>query len=124
MKEDIYVLEGVIFKENKMLIPQALRSSVVELLHEGHQGVNGMAANARERLFWPGLDAHLRLAKSQCHNCNEMAPSQAREPMAEPPDPEFPFEQVVIDFFELNGNDYMLYADRYSGWVEGALMHR
>ena len=28
----------------------------------------------------------------------------------------------MIDFFDLRGTNYLIYADRYTGWVEVALM--
>ena len=31
--------------------------------------------------------------------------------------PSYPFEQVVADYFSLNGHNYLFYADRYSGWI-------
>ncbi|KAF0293856.1 uncharacterized protein FJT64_008407 [Amphibalanus amphitrite] len=32
--------------------------------------------------------------------------------------PDYPFQQVVADMFELNGNMYLSYADRLTGWLE------
>ena len=122
MREQLYCLEGVIIKDNKILIPRQLRAEVLESLHSAHQGVNGMLANARQRLFWPGLGASVRQTRSQCRTCNTIAPSQPREPLMSPADPEFPFQQVVVDFVDIQGKSYMVYADRYTGWVEVALM--
>jgi hypothetical protein len=34
-----------------------------------------------------------------------------------PPAPEYPFDQVVADYFNLSGTQYLVYADRYTGWV-------
>ena len=118
MRDSLYTVQGVPFKDHKMLIPKSLRPQIIEALHEGHQGINSILANARQRLFWPSMDSQLRLRKRQCHRCNEIAPSLPREPLSEPPSPEFPFEQVVMDFFFLQGFDYLIYADRYTGWVE------
>ena len=39
-----------------------------------------------------------------------------------PADPEFSFQQVVVDFADIQGKSYMVYADRYTGWAEVALM--
>ena len=75
MREHLYTIQGVPFRDHKMLIPRCLRKQIIENLHEGHQGINSMLANARERFFWPGLDAQLRQAKNQCRRCNEIAPS-------------------------------------------------
>lgn len=122
MKEELYCLEGVTIMENKILIPRKLRAEVLESLHSAHQGVNGMLANARQRLFWPGLDASIRQTRAQCKVCNVIAPSQPKEPLMLPSNPEFPFQKTVTDFFDLRGKNYLVYADRYTGWVEVTLM--
>ena len=122
MRESIYCLEGVIIKGNKILIPRQLRAEVLEALHSAHQGVNGMLANARQRLFWPGLGASVKQTRAQCHVCNTIAPSQPKEPLMPSPKPEFPFQLVAIDFANIQGKHYLVYADRYTGWVEITLM--
>ena len=38
MREELYVIEGVPFRDNQ----------IIEALHMGHQGINGMMANARK----------------------------------------------------------------------------
>ena len=104
--------------KRKMLIPSKLRPSVLEGLHAANQGVTGMLANARDRFFWPGLDAAVRLLRQQCRQCNEQAPSQAAEPPMTSPQARVPFEQVVTDLCNLSGHLFLIYADRFSGWVE------
>ncbi len=118
MREELYVIDGVPFKDKKMLIPQVLRAIVLEGLHAGHQGVNSMLANARSRFFWPGLDAEVRQIRTRCRQCNEQSPSQAGEPPIIPPPPETPFQQTVADLFHLEGHTFLAYADRFSGWLE------
>ena len=118
MKDELYVIDGVPMLEGKILIPHRLRSRVLEGLHMAHQGVNGMLANARQRFFWPGLDAAVRLTRAQCRDCNKMAPSQRAEPMLISNPPDMPFQQTVMDFANIKGNQFLIYADRLSGWVE------
>ena len=81
MREQLYCLENVSIKENKILIPKQLRAEVLKPLHSAHQGVNGMMANARQRFFWPGLDASIRQTRAQCRTCNMIALSQPKEPV-------------------------------------------
>ena len=119
MRNELYNIENVPFKNRKMLIPKALRQKVLEGLHIGHQGVTGMLALAKERFFWPGLDAAARQIRAQCMQCNENAPSQPREHLIPAPEPEIPFQQTVMDLCEIEGNTFLVYADRYTGWVEG-----
>ena len=118
MRDDLYVVEGVPFKDRKMLIPKSLRTSVLNGLHVAHQGVNNMLSNARLRFFWPGLDSEVKQLRARCRQCNEHAPSQSEEPPIVPSPPEVPFEQTVADLFHLEGHTFLAYADRFSGWLE------
>ncbi len=118
MRHELYVVDSVPFKGRKMLIPSRLRPFVLDGLHAANQGVTGMLANARDRFFWPGLDSAVRLLRQQCRRCNEQAPSQPAEPRIIPPQPRVPFEQVATDFCHLEGHLFLIYADRFSGWVE------
>ena len=103
--------------KDRILIPSSLRREALEVLHAAHQGVSGMKARASQSVFWPGISADISNRRSQCQTCNSIAPSQPRLPMAIPPLPAYPFEQVVADYFYLHGHQYLVYADRYTGWI-------
>ena len=118
MKNDLYLVDNVPFKGHKMLIPKYLRSSVLDGLHAGNQGVSGMLANARSHFFQPGLDAALFKLRAQCKQCNEQALSQNFETMILTPPPEYPFEKTLADLFDLGGHTFLAYADRFSGWLK------
>ena len=74
MRHELYVIGNTPFKNRKMLIPSCLRKEVLNGLHAAHQGVEGMLSNARQRFFWPGLDAAIRLRRAQCKQCDEREP--------------------------------------------------
>ena len=118
MKDSLYEIDSVPFCNEKMLIPKSLRGQVLEGLHAAHQGTTGMLANARQRFFWPGLDAAIRATRSKCKQCNTNAPSQSSEPSHPTTDPTLPFQHTVMDLFQLQGHSFLVYADRYSGWLE------
>ena len=121
MRDDLYVISNTPFLGKKMLIPQNLRKTILNGLHAGHQGVSSMKAAARQRFFWPGLDSDITQVRAQCRSCNQIAPSQAPERMMLTPDPDLPFEKVAMDFCQIAGKTYLVYADRFSGWTEVAL---
>ena len=96
-RDELYVVDSVIFKGKKMLIPHNLRAQVLEGLYAANQGVTGMMANARDRFFWSGLDAAVNLLRQQCRKCNERAPSQSCETPVIATPPEYPLEQAIAD---------------------------
>ena len=114
---DLYIVDNLLMYGNRLVIPASLRKEVLECLHAAHQGVAGMKARAATCVYWPGISADISNRRIQCRTCNTIAPSQAKLPLHPPPAPVYPFEQVVADYFTLNGHDYLVYADRYTGWV-------
>ncbi len=75
-----------------------------------------MKARARASVYWPNINAAIQSTRAQCKTCNTIAPSQSPEPYLSSPSPDYPFQLVVADFFNLAGRNYLVYADRYTGW--------
>ena len=122
MRNDLYVIGNTLFLGKKMLIPLSLRKPILNGLHAGHQGVSSMKAAARQRFFWPGLDGDITQVRAQCRSCNQIAPSQTPERIMLTPSPDLPFEKVAMDPCQIAGKTYLVYADRFSGWTEVALL--
>ena len=54
---------------------------MLQLLHEGHQGINRTQDQARQILYWPGIDRDIEHIIRGCYQCQEELPSLAKEPM-------------------------------------------
>ena len=117
-RDALYVSDGVILYNDRVVIPPALRNNVLQILHAAHQGVSAMESRARAIVFWPGLTEDIRATRDSCSACNRSAPSQAAMPSRPTPVPSTPFESIYADFFDYAGNHYLVAGDRLSGWVE------
>lgn len=106
MCKELYCLEAVTIKANRILIPWQLQAEVLESFCVTYQGVNGILANARQRLVWSSLDASIRQTVTQCCICNTITPSQPREPLMEP---KSPFQQVMVDFADIQSKSYLVH---------------
>ena len=82
--------------KGRAIIPIPLRKRVLAALHSAHQGATSMQLRAERSVFWP---------------------SQSQMPPTTPIIPEYSFQHVVMDYMELNGQTYGVFADRYSNWV-------
>jgi hypothetical protein len=58
-RDSLYVTEGVVMYEDRVVIPPALRQEVLESLHAAHQGVSSMELRARAIVLWPGMTADI-----------------------------------------------------------------
>ena len=123
VRDRLCIVDGLLmygFEERdlRLVIPRSLRQQVLRNLHAAHQGTTSMLSRARQSVYWPGMDQAIQEHTARCDLCQQNAPSQQREPLITSPPPEFPFQQVVTDLFELNGHTYLSYADRLTGWLE------
>ena len=110
-------LGGIAYMDNRIVIPAILRKIVLENLHSANQGVSGMKFRANNCIYWPGLDNSIRQHRDTCKDCNENAPSQPKEPLILSSSPEYPFQQICADYFQIGDYSYLDIVDRFSGWL-------
>ncbi len=114
----LYELDGVLLYNDRVVVPPSLRKHVLSTLHAAHQGVSSMEARAHATVFWPGISTDIDRIRASCEDCIKNAPSQPRLPPAAFNPPSTPFESIVADFFKHAGHNYLVVADRLSGWPD------
>ena len=67
-------------------------------------------------MYWPGFWSDIEETRSKCSTCPKIAPSQANLPPVEPLVPNYPFEHISVDYMSLNGCQFGVFVDRYTGW--------
>ena len=117
VRDSLSVIEGVAVLNDRLVIPSSLRANILRNLHSAHQGVSKMSARALQTVYWPGLEKAIRNTRYNCQKCNELAPSQTKEPIISAPPPKWPFQQICMDYFKLGHHTYLACADRFSGWI-------
>ena len=75
-----------------------------------------MLSRASQIIWWPGLSKDISMTREKCHRCNVEAPSLPRDPPHKKSDPDYPFQFLSADYFEIKGNHYLVTVDRYSNW--------
>ena len=117
-RKQLWVVDGVVKFEDRVVIPPCLRSVVCESLHAAHQGNTGMSERAKRTVFWPGITDALRQTREQCESCCKLAPSQPHLPPVTPHIPTTPFEAVAADYCTIGGHYYLITVDRFSNWPD------
>lgn len=119
---DIYVMEDLLFVNEKLIVPASLRPEMLKLLHEGHLGIEKCTAAARQSLYWVGLTRDIERMVSGCHTCCKYRKQQAKESLMPHPVPQRPWQKVGADLFSFAGRDYLLVVDYHSKFPEIALL--
>ena len=81
-----------------------------------HQGTTKLRQRARLTLYWPGMDRDIEIAAQACKSCTELMPSNPPEPLQPHELATLPFEQVHADFATVNGRNFLIVVDQFSGW--------
>ena len=123
VKDRLALVDNIIMycfedKEPRIVIPQIIRKKIIENLHAANQGATSMLSRARQAVYWPGMDKDIINHVNHCQECRFNAPSQSNEPLITAPIPEYPFQNVVADLFEIDHYIYLAYADRLTGFIE------
>ena len=123
VRDRLSIVNGAImygFEGNKLrvLVPKSLRKQVIENMHAANQGSTSMLARARQSVYWPGMDRDINSHCESCLQCREMAPSKPKEPLITSDIPEYPFQHVVSDMFEIDQQSYLAYVDRLTAFAE------
>ena len=116
VRHRLSVQDNVAFMGTRTIIPTKLRKLTLERLHSAHQGVSSMKRRANASVYWPGLSSAITNRRKNCMRCEEHAPSQPAEPLIQSASPEWPFQQICMDYFSLELYSYLVTVDRFSGW--------
>ncbi len=116
-KDVLTVHDGLLLMDSRLVIPTAMRNSVLDALHEGHQGMTRCRERARETVWWPGLSSQLNELVRNCKTCIKERANPV-EPLMPSELPERPWQKVGSDLFTLSHDNYLLIVDYYSRYVE------
>ncbi|RWR98939.1 uncharacterized protein B4U79_03400, partial [Dinothrombium tinctorium] len=117
LKDRLTVVDGILFMDNKIVIPKKQRNETLETLHESHLGMVKSKARAREVMFWPGINKDIEMMIKKCYICLKHRNEQQKEPMIITPLPRLPWSKVGVDLFELKGM-HLICVDYYSKYPE------
>ncbi|XP_048583466.1 uncharacterized protein K02A2.6-like [Nematostella vectensis] len=117
-RDELSLQNGLIFKGERLVIPNSSRVEMLAKIHASHIGIQGCLRRAREVLYWPGINKEVEEYVAKCEICNSHLSEQGDEPIICHEIPNRPWEKVGIDLFELNGKDFVLTVDYYSGFFE------
>ncbi|XP_059061669.1 uncharacterized protein K02A2.6-like [Achroia grisella] len=115
---EIHVVNSILFKGDRVIIPDSLRNEMLSRIHEGHLGVEKCQRRAREVIWWPGMSAAIERAVLNCQTCQRHRAANPREPLVPHPIPRLPWEIVAADIFEFKNKYYLLVVDYYSKFLE------
>ena len=121
VKEELTVTsEGIILRGTRICIPPSLQQRVLKQAHDGHMGINRTKALLRTRVWFPTIDAAVEKMIKNCLPWKAASSTpQQRDPIVMSKLPEYPWQQLSMDFKSLpSGEELLVLIDDFSRFSE------
>lgn len=118
-EQELGVVEGVVVRDERAVIPLSMRRLALNIAHRGHPGAVMMKRILRERAWWPGLDADVSDTLKECLGCTAVSTEDRPLPMHRKTLPDGAWKDVAIDYLEVRecGTSFLVLADYYSRYL-------
>ena len=112
-RDELSTDDGLLLKGPRLVLPRELQEEYLHRLHEGHISVNKVQENAREHMYWIGINADIEDYTKRCLECIKWS-QIAKEPLQPHNIPEGLWRKLGMDYLNFNGNSYVLICDYFS----------
>lgn len=117
-QEELSSQSGIVFRGERVVIPDALRSDIVKRIHSSHLGIEGCLGRARECVYWLGMNDQIKTFIEKCDICRSMDVKQQKETLWSHELPSNPWSKVGTDIFTLDNRNYLITVDYLSNFWE------
>lgn len=115
-RDELVMLDGLVMKNNRILIPTSMREGTLARLHEGHHGQSSMLRRARRTVFWPKIQDDITQLVERCPECQIHAKKTPRIPERQI-SASRPLEIIGVDLMDFKGQHALVCVDYYSGYL-------
>lgn len=118
LRDSLHVIDKLVFKNDRLIVPRSLQKDMLTKLHEGHVGVSTCEKRAKNILYWPSIKSDIQEFVNNCMTCALHSPNNCKEPILFHEIPSLPWSKVSADLFELKSVHYLVVMDYYSKYIE------
>ncbi|PFX17850.1 Transposon Ty3-G Gag-Pol polyprotein [Stylophora pistillata] len=120
VRNELSFLGKLVLRGTRLLIPRRLRERVLDLAHEGHQGLVKTKQRLRTKVWWAGIDKQVENRCNTCHGCQLVGLPTPPEPLRHTQFPSQPWIDLAADLVApLPSGEYVLVVvDYYSRYFE------
>lgn len=118
MQSELSEDEGLLFLNDRVVIPVSMRKEILSKLHESHFGVEKTKSRARQVVYWPGMSHEIENLILNCSICAKYRANNIKEPLIPHEIPTMPFIKVACDLLDFENESYLVLSDYLSKWIE------
>ena len=114
---ELTVGNSLLLYGSRIVVPRALQQQTLKKIHEGHQGIQRCRIRARNSVWWPEMSQQIQEFVKKCAICAKESRANL-QPMIATQLPDYPWQRVGTDLFQLKGSTYIIVIDYFSRYPE------
>ena len=124
VKDELCVYGELLLRGTRIVVPKILRDRVIEIAHEGHQGIVKTKNRLRSKVWWPKMVSDVEKLCKVCHGCQVVAGYGPPEPMSRVVPTSGPWKDCGADLMGPlhSGESILVVIDYYSRFFEVAIL--
>ena len=91
--------QGVVMRNDQIVMPNSLTDRVIDIAHEGHQGITKTKALIRSKVWFPKMDQLVQNKLNNCYACMVNTAKVDYRPLRMTEMPDGPWQNLSIDFY-------------------------
>jgi hypothetical protein len=95
--EELCIIDGVVCRADKIIIPGSLQKKIIEIAHEAHQGISKTKQYVRSTMWFPRMDTLIEERLRGCVMCQASTASNQKEPIHPTEMPKQPWSTLCTD---------------------------
>ncbi|XP_062557365.1 uncharacterized protein LOC134222239 [Armigeres subalbatus] len=117
--KELGVINGIVVRNDRIVLPSKLRTQALDIAHRGHPGVVSMRRSLRENLWWPYMDRDVGDRIQECAGCAAVSTQGPPEPIARKQMQDRAWQEIAIDFFSAKEfATFLVVVDYYSRFLK------
>lgn len=117
--KELGFIDGIVVREDRIVLPLKLRRRALEIAHRGHPGIVAMRRNLRQYVWWPSMDRDVCSAVKECVGCTAVSSQCPPEPMTRKEMPDRAWQEIAIDFLSAKDcGTFLVLVDYYSRFLQ------
>ena len=116
-REELSVIERLVLKCDKIIIPVSLRQDTLDKLHQSHLGISKSLLWARSSFCCPGLTKDVTHLIEKCSSCQLFQNCQQRGTLLNVFSSSKLWTSLASDIFKFDGKSYLIVVDHMSKFI-------
>ena len=113
-RNTLTVEDGLILRDEALIIPLLERKKILQAIHEGHMGISKCQNRARQWCIGLESTPDIKHFIESCPTFQHHCPQEPWQPLQPTLVQEHPWQLLGTDYFHSDGSEYLVVTDYYS----------